>query len=50
MSNDKDNGSGFTSLAAAAIQLHELYVSFKDAGFTSKEALELVKFFASENS
>ena len=30
-----------SSLKVAAIQMHELYTSFKDAGFTERQALEL---------
>lgn len=31
-----------TELAAAAVQLHELYEAFMEAGFTDRQALELV--------
>ncbi|WP_187285092.1 hypothetical protein [Streptomyces sp. OR43] len=32
-----------TALAAAAAQVHELYRSYMDAGFTEQQALELTK-------
>ncbi|MFG3136139.1 hypothetical protein ACGFZA_07935 [Streptomyces sp. NPDC048211] len=32
-----------TVLAAAAAQVHELYQSYVDAGFTEQQALELTK-------
>lgn len=32
-----------TQLAAAAVQLHELYVSYIEAGFTEAQAFDLVK-------
>jgi hypothetical protein len=32
-----------TQLAAAAVQLHELYEAYLSAGFTEAQALELVK-------
>lgn len=34
--------SALTELAAAAAQLHELYTSYLDAGFTAEQALQLV--------
>jgi hypothetical protein len=35
--------SPLSKLAQAAVQLHELYTSLQQAGFTKTEALELVK-------
>ncbi|MDT0270271.1 hypothetical protein RM844_28830 [Streptomyces sp. DSM 44915] len=35
--------SPFTTLAAAAVQLHEFYTALQGAGFSKAEALELVK-------
>lgn len=32
-----------TDLAAVAVQLHEMYSAFVDAGFTADQALELTK-------
>ena len=32
-----------TDLAAAAVQLHEMYSAFVAAGFTTEQALELTK-------
>lgn len=32
-----------TAMAAAAVQLHEMYQAFVDAGFTEDQALELTK-------
>ncbi|WP_289009138.1 hypothetical protein [uncultured Thermomonospora sp.] len=32
----------FTELAKAAIQLHELFKAFLDAGFTEPQAMQLV--------
>jgi hypothetical protein len=32
-----------TKLAAAAVSLHELYRSLMEAGFTSEQAMDLVK-------
>jgi hypothetical protein len=32
-----------TVLSAAATQIHELYQSYVDAGFTEQQALELIK-------
>jgi len=32
-----------TELAAAAAQLHELYASYVEAGFTEHQAFELIK-------
>jgi hypothetical protein len=34
-------------LAAAAVSLHELFMAYVKAGFTRKEALDLVKFVIS---
>lgn len=31
-----------SDIKAAAIQMHELYTSFREAGFTKSEALEIV--------
>lgn len=39
--NDDENIPDMSNLKVAAIQMHELYTSFKDAGFTEKQALEL---------
>lgn len=33
--------SPFTELAAAAVQLHEMFRAFLDAGFTEYQALQL---------
>jgi hypothetical protein len=35
--------SPLSALAQAAAELHELYTSLKQAGFTQTEALELIK-------
>lgn len=32
-----------TAFAAAAVQLHEMFVAFVEAGFTEGQALELTK-------
>ncbi len=34
--------SGLTALGAMAAQMHEVYVSFVEAGFTKAAALELI--------
>lgn len=44
--DDKDNNNNegmpdISSLKVAAIQMHELYTSFREAGFSEKQALEL---------
>lgn len=39
MENDLD----MTGLKAAAVELHELYCTFKEAGFTEAEAIRLTE-------
>jgi hypothetical protein len=41
MADDELPTDPFTELAASAVQLHELYLSWVDAGFTEAQAMEL---------
>lgn len=40
---DDDPISPISELAAAAAQMHELFTSYIEAGFTREEALDLIK-------
>jgi hypothetical protein len=39
----------FTALDSGAIELHEMYMSYKNAGFSSDEALTLVGILLSSD-
>jgi hypothetical protein len=41
MTNHEDNELSISPLKEAAIQLHEMYEEFKNAGFSKREAMEL---------
>jgi len=41
-SESADPASPITQLAAAAIQLHELYRSYVTAGFTEEQAMQII--------
>ncbi|MFF2774841.1 hypothetical protein ACFVU3_08020 [Streptomyces sp. NPDC058052] len=49
MDQPQDLASPITKLAAAAIQIHELYQSLVRAGFTEAQALDLTKHFITGN-
>jgi len=40
--NDKQDDGEMSPLREAAVQMHELYVELKDAGFSRGEAMELM--------
>lgn len=40
--NDQTPLSPLTTVAAGAIQVHELFMSYVNAGFTRNEALQLI--------
>jgi len=42
MDNEGTEASGVSPLRAGAIQMHELYQELKNAGFTRREALDLI--------
>lgn len=42
MSNNENSPDDMSPLAAGAIQMHELYQELKRAGFTRREALDLI--------
>jgi hypothetical protein len=44
------SSSGISELKVAAIQLHEMYMEFRGAGFTRREALYLVGIIVVEGS
>jgi hypothetical protein len=37
-----DPGFGFTAVQEAAVQMHELFVTWRKAGFSEKQALHLM--------
>lgn len=39
--NEKNDPLNLSGLKVAAIQMHEMYMSFLEAGFTEEQALEL---------
>jgi|Wag4MinimDraft_19_1082662.scaffolds.fasta_scaffold70289_2 hypothetical protein len=47
---DIPQSSGISELKVAAIQLHEMYMEFRGAGFTRREALYLVGIIVVEGS
>jgi hypothetical protein len=47
---EMSQASGLSELKIAAIQLHEMYMEFRAAGFTRKEGLHLVALIVIEGS
>lgn len=45
MSDEQSNPFPVTDLAASAIQIHELYTEFVNAGFTELQAFALVQTY-----
>lgn len=48
MSEANEVNDPFTSFAYGAVQHHEMYSAWMDAGFTADQAMELLTFFLSE--
>jgi hypothetical protein len=44
-----ENQDPFTALESGAIELHEIFISYKRAGFSPEEALTLVGILLADN-